>query len=116
MLKPGDSVSISVSPTIQLREYQFLKPSATVRRVLSDDVDGDLAEMAVEVRRLAVRAATIELGLINELLDVVEEGDMDTLAAYLAENADGKAQVVPEEDRSARRGTKKTTKRVRRAR
>ena len=81
-LKKGDRVTLSVAPQIQLEEYHNLKPMASVTRDVGDNPEEDLRDMAREVRKLVCRGVLIQLEAENDLIAVLEHGDVDSLVKF----------------------------------
>jgi hypothetical protein len=85
-LLPGDSVTISVSPSIELAKYQFLKPHVSLTRVIGEDPQQTIADMEKEVRQLALKAAAVELSLDDELISALRAGDLHNYIKGAIEN------------------------------
>ena len=105
-LKPGDRVSLSISPVIALGRFVNCKAHATLTRELGEDVDAELAAMEAELVPLYRRALLVELEQLNELQDIVgvpgervNWATVEQLADYCVRSRDG----ITEEDREARR-------------
>lgn len=81
-LRPGDTVSLSIRPPVQLSRYQFIKVSATVTRVLGRDPESDLADMRSELRRVFFTALHDELTLTGEVTALIENGSIEALSRY----------------------------------
>lgn len=98
-LKPGDTVTLSISPTVQLAPYQYLKPTASLTRKLGDDVESSLEEMSADLRKLAARATLMELNVVNDLYDALGSGDQKSLEAYCMKEigyvAQGQSESAP---------------------
>jgi hypothetical protein len=77
-IRKGDRITIGIAPTVQLAQYSYVKPSATVSRdILSGDAEGieiELEGMMNDLKRLIVRATLTELGLSSDLHAAVAEG------------------------------------------
>lgn len=87
-LRPGDTVSLSVSPAVSLTKYQFLKAHATVTRKLGDDPEADLADMRVELRRVYMAAVHDELTMMGELTELIRgDGSSEAIAAYALQHS-----------------------------
>lgn len=86
-LQEGDSVSLSVGLPLKIADFEYLKPHASITRVLSDDVAGDLDLMSDALREAVYRSVLDCIYLTNELVEVLDEngGDLEALAAYCAE-------------------------------
>jgi len=84
-LKAGDVVTLSVAPAVQLTQYTYLKPSARITRTLGEDVDGDMELMQRDLRKLVIRSASLELGLISDLTEALQNGDIN---AYIEKELD----------------------------
>lgn len=108
-LRPGDEVSLTASPTIALGEFQFLKPGATVKRVLSDDVEGDLEQIQQDLRHVLDRSCLVELHALNDYVEALNEGSVEALADYcLKEIGHGnQGQPVESEDAESTRPRKR---------
>lgn len=81
-LRPGDTVSLSIRPPVQLSRYQFIKASATVTRTLGDDPEADLVDMRGELRRVFFTTLHDELTLTGEVTALIQDGDVTELARY----------------------------------
>tara|TARA_R100001086_G_scaffold192515_2_gene109737 strand:- start:1891 stop:2277 length:387 start_codon:yes stop_codon:yes gene_type:complete len=105
MLRPGDTVSIEIAPTLQVAKFTFIKASARVSRTLGDDVESDLAKLQADVREVYARTVATELGVMNELSEALgEDGDIDRVCAWATRVADGSEEEDrEEEDRVASR-------------
>ncbi len=96
-IRPGDSCTISLNPTIKIADYTMLKPFASITRTVQSDAD--LPELEADVRRLIARAAASELevlvGALNALADTC---DTEALMAHLRQeidNAPAQIQSTP---------------------
>jgi hypothetical protein len=83
MLKEGDRVEVGANPTIKIGDsFMFLKPHAAVRRTLSDDIKGDLDDLAKEVRVQLSRALRVEVDFVNTVYAALgDEPDLEKLVA-----------------------------------
>ena len=81
-LKPGDIVRLTLSPTVKIAEYQYLKPSVTLERVIGDDTVSSLEEMNRDLRALAAQAVLNELNITNDLYDALGDKDIKSLQDY----------------------------------
>lgn len=100
-LRKGDTVSLSVAPTFKLADFTMLKASASVTRCLGDDPDADIAEMRAEVRALYAAAVADELQSISEIATVLENEDIEGVAAWAAEKSSGSIQEKTNSDETA---------------
>lgn len=78
-IRKGDRVTIGIAPSIQLAQYSYVKPSASVtREIVSNDETGikvELEGIMDDLKRLIVRATLTELGLSSDLHAAVAEGE-----------------------------------------
>lgn len=116
-LRPGDTVSMSLRPPVQLGQYTYIKSGATLTRVLGDDPEGDLQDMKAVLPRLYAEALGMDLDLLSKLTEVIEKGDMDDLRAFVTEQASGLEEIRNQEDRPSpsstqRRASKGTGKKA----
>lgn len=98
MPRPGDSVSLSIAPTIELAKFTFLKATATITRTMGSDPEADLQDMRTELSRLYGEAVGVELGIFNEVVEIIEGGgDTDDLRQWAVEKARGNEEEDIEE-------------------
>lgn len=103
-LRRGDTVSLSVRPTVALTRYQHLKAAASITRTLGDNPEQDVQEMRVELRRLYFAAVADDLTLAGELTQLVrEDGQTDAIAAYALKHSKIHAQQTSPSRRPAKR-------------
>lgn len=76
--QPTDKITMSVSPAVQLAPYQWLRPHVSLTRAAGDDVNKTIEDMSQDLRKLALHAATVELGLCDELAAAITQGDLTT--------------------------------------
>lgn len=104
--QPGQRVTLSANPTIQLAEYQYLKPMASVTFEIGDDPEQDIAEGRAALRRALYESIRTDLGLRNEIQNYIadnEELSLDALAEFCTEMAhDNEGEV--EEGRQVQGG------------
>lgn len=87
-LRQGDTVSLSISPAVQLTRYQFLKSHATLTRVLGADPEADVADAQQELRKLYFQTVHAELTMLDELSQIIsKEGTTEAVAHYAAKQA-----------------------------
>ena len=84
-LKEGDKITLTVSPTIQVVPFQFLKASASVQRTLTADIEKDLEETKQAVEQLYLHNVEVELGLFTSVLEAVEMDGIDGIKEWCAE-------------------------------
>lgn len=85
MVKSGDTVSLSIHPSVQVSRFFFVKASATVTRVVGDDPAEDLLAMKKDLRKLYLEAVSVEIELVNELSDAMDSEDpLAALQDYVA--------------------------------
>jgi hypothetical protein len=87
-LRKGDSVSVSVNPTIRFTQYDSFKTMVTVRRELNEQPKEDLADLLSCVRALYFKALHREISLwkgCNSALGEVQ--DVDALVALVKKEA-----------------------------
>ena len=77
----ADRITVSINPTIPLGPYQNLKPFASVSFDSTDDEEADMARASVILRRIALRALVLELGMVDELVGALANGP-EALAEY----------------------------------
>ncbi len=92
-IRPGDTVSIQINPSVQLSQYTYLKPSARITRVIGEDVEASLTELEVDLRKMVVRTAALELNLLNDLTEAVSSGDLNN---YIEKELANVPQVTTE--------------------
>ena len=75
-LRIGDRITLSATPSIQIAEYVYVKPMASVSSEKSaDETDEELvARMEAELQRLLHRSLLIELNMMNEAATALEGG------------------------------------------
>lgn len=98
--RTGQRITLSASPTIQLAEYQYLKPMASITITVGDDPESDIEDAREGLQRAIYESIRVELGIrndIQEFLAETEEIDLDTLAAFCTEKANGHEVTVEEE-------------------
>jgi len=85
ILRPGDVISLSIHPSIELSKYTFLKPSATITRKVeaTDDPAIIIAEIEADLRKSVARAALVELGVLSDFTDALTNGGVEGLVEYL---------------------------------
>jgi hypothetical protein len=83
MLKEGDTVTVGCNPTVKVGEgFLFFKPHASVTRMLSDDMMGDLKDMQAELRKQLFRALQTEIVGVSDIYEALGDGaEMDDLLA-----------------------------------
>ena len=88
-LRPGDTVSLSIRPPIQLSQFQYLKTGVTLTRVVGENPEADIADMRVTAQRLYAEALHMELTTFDTLTQIYAEGDMDDLVSWCVEQSRG---------------------------
>jgi len=70
-LNPGESLTISLHPTINIGGYESIKPMVSVTIQVSDDPDADLIRASQTLKILILRAAQSELAIIEACSDTL---------------------------------------------
>lgn len=81
-LRPGDTVSLSIRPPVELARYHFLKATATITRTLGSSPEDDLADAREELRRVFFAVLHDELSLTSDLTSLIQDGSIADLARY----------------------------------
>jgi len=99
-LQPGDRVTLTLSPTIQLSRFISLKPFVSIQRVMSDDPEADLAALEATIREQYKRAVVREVEMMSATTEAVgKDADLDTLVEWCEqETADVTAEQAVEEE------------------
>lgn len=93
-LKKGDRVRLGINPTIQIAEYQYIKPFVQVERELTGQTDDDIASIEMDLQHLLYKAILVELHVTEEIYDKLAAGGVEALAAFCAKEVGG---VIEEE-------------------
>ncbi len=84
MVKSGDTVSLSIHPSVQITRFLFVKASATVTRTIGANVREELEEMRADLEKLYFHAVGVEIGVVSELADVVDaDNPLEALRDYV---------------------------------
>lgn len=100
-IQPGDKVTLSINPTVQLAEFHYVKPHASITRECGDDPEATLDEMQQDLHGMICRAMAAELGVLQDLYDALEEGK-DALVDYCLANLNGATHESEGQTRSKR--------------
>jgi len=92
-MQPGDVITLSISPSLQYARFGFLKPSASLTRVLGPVPEDTIADMEKDLRIHAIRALSLEISLLSELGQVVDQEGTEGLVNYCESNKQGKPYV-----------------------
>lgn len=79
--KPGDTVTLSISPVVQLAPYTHAKPFASITREIGDDPDADLEDMQNILRVNIRHSMLLEIESLDEFTAALE-GGRESLADY----------------------------------
>jgi len=108
MLRTGDTIRLSVNPTISIADFKNLKPSASISRVIGDDVEGDLAEVREELQSAIYEAIAMELGVLNEMAQIIDSATtIEEIAEVMARKV---RHVTVEEEPAGGRSQKSSAK------
>lgn len=81
-IQPGDVVTLSLHPALQLSQYQYAKTSVAITRKVGKRPKAEIRDMRQELKRLYYAALHDDLTLLGELSSVIRDGDIKKLAAY----------------------------------
>lgn len=84
-VKSGDVVTVSVGPTINLSNYESLKPHASITRELGEDPEADLASMQAVLAAVFHHTLLTEVGLMTGARDALDRDYLSGLAQHCAE-------------------------------
>lgn len=100
-MKKGDRVTLESHPAIRLSKYEYVKPGASLTRVLGDDPDADVATMRVDLRRMLMESLSVELAVLRRTAKAIDgkttDEGMKALRALCEKELGGEniqAQVV----------------------
>jgi hypothetical protein len=82
MYKTGDTVTLGASPAINLGNYNSLKPSASITRVLGDNPEAEIKEMESTLQESLVKATLAEAGFCTDVAECLELGGLDAIQQY----------------------------------
>jgi len=96
-IKPGDIIELGLSPTIKVGEsFVFLKPHASIRRVMQGDYHAEIEDMTQELRRLFAKALGTEVDMVDGVYGALGKvGDTEQLRAWALKEV-GDASVTVE--------------------
>ena len=112
-MKPGDLITLSISPTFQYADFRYLKPSASITRALGESPEESLAEMESDLRKLVMRSLSLEISVLADLDSALREGGTDGVVDYCTNQQEGKPHGSEIQSASIAR-TETSTKPVRR--
>ena len=87
-IQPGDTVSLSAAPTINLGKYESLRLHASISRQVGEDPIQDIRDMEQAVEALVLRDLAVNVGAYKqtvELIDSADAEDTEELCAVLRE-------------------------------
>jgi hypothetical protein len=103
-LRKGDVISLTLNPVIRFTQYDSFKTMVTIRRTLTDDVEGDVTDAIATLRQLYFRAlkreVSIYCGITREfavedhpkkLLKICRKELVDATPEIIVEPGDGQA-------------------------
>jgi len=85
VFQPGDTITLTSSPTLQIAAYQFVKAGASVTRVLGGDPAADFAALERDLRAAVLRSIAQEINILNGSYDAIEglgDGTLEGLLEY----------------------------------
>jgi hypothetical protein len=88
----GDRLSLSASITVPVGNYQSIKPSATITRVIGRNPQEDLDEMSGLLRVAMLKSAIVEVEGLDALIEAVSEDGLDGLLGYCKEQVDSELE------------------------
>jgi hypothetical protein len=108
MYKKDDKVTLSATVTLNIGDYNSIKPSASITRVLGQNPEHDLEEMETALHKSLAKSLRVGVGFTKDMFECLNLGGLDAIQQYSNEHTNDTTQ------KSEESGAKPKRKKVRR--